>query len=35
MKRNIHFLSYLAQVYLEWKFFRQSCREYRNTFYVQ
>ena len=34
MKTHIHFLSYLAQFFLEWEIFqkKKSCRENHNTY---
>jgi len=34
MKTNIHFLSYLAQLFYNEKRFRQNCRENQNTHFV-
>jgi hypothetical protein len=31
---TLHFVSYLTQFFLEWKRFRQSCRETRNTHFI-
>ena len=35
MKTNINFLSYLAQIFLEWKMFQKEiCRGNQNTYFV-